>query len=542
MAFIRVQNLVKDENGLVTGGSAQILESIYVSGVKNHSRQSKRECLGKVIWLSDDGKEGIFLSPVRGLVGYNSASDAFFEVSGDDRRVAGNAKAFPEPLVHTVFGDAYLFLSYLEKEGFLAVLKAAFPEKGLYERLLSHLLHTILKDGSRIGCDDFIAKSFFSYLTGIAVPTLKTDSPYFTSMGDDRRKLAFFKAFVAYMRARDKDFGKGVYVDSTPLPNDIDDNPFNAFCSHGLAGGAVQSRLVLVLDQDTGFPVWFSFINGNVLDVSTTDFMAEDVRECLGIEIVSYVLDAGYPEKGLFRKYGIGSDKTLLVRMPDKKGYPFRETYRNCRTLFSNAKYVFCRGSHDYFGVRREVELFGSREYAYVFLDKLNAELKFNKWLRENGDDFGRMTDKEKNWRAVKDGFFILVANYSAEPQKILADYYGRTDIEGVFKTSKDFAGLLPLNKWNVRTVGGKILNDVISTIIILMLRDSLRVSKKDKKIQITTSEVFGRTQSWICLKQRNGELMIDVPRKQARECYEKLMISIPSSLKLDDVRKRFLL
>jgi hypothetical protein len=301
-------------------------------------------------------------------------------------------------------------------------------------------------------------------------------------MGDDRRKLAFFKAFVAYMRARDKGFGKGVYVDSTPLPNDIDDNPFNAFCSHGLAGGAVQSRLVLVLDQGTGFPVWFSFINGNVLDVSTTDFMAEDVKECLGIEIVSYVLDAGYPEKGLFRKYGIGSDKTLLVRMPDKKGYPFKETYRNCRTLFSNAKYVFCRGSHDYFGVCREVELFGSREYAYVFLDKLNAELKFNKWLRENGDDFSRMTDKEK------------------------------------------------------------ILNDVISTIIIIMLRDSLRVSKKDKKIQITTSEVFGRTQSWICLKQRNGELMIDVPRKQARECYEKLMISIPSSLKLDDVRKRFLL
>ena len=76
MAFIRVQKLVRDSNGNIISGSAAIKESRYIKdGGKFHSRQIVRERLGKVVWLSDDGKSGIFLSPKRGLVFYDSATD-----------------------------------------------------------------------------------------------------------------------------------------------------------------------------------------------------------------------------------------------------------------------------------------------------------------------------------------------------------------------------------------------------------------------------------------------------------------------------------
>ena len=55
-------------------------------------------------------------------------------------------------------------------------------------------------------------------------------------------------------------FGRACYMDSTPLPNDIDDNPFNALCSHGTGSPEIQMRLVLVIDSITGLPVWYELI------------------------------------------------------------------------------------------------------------------------------------------------------------------------------------------------------------------------------------------------------------------------------------------
>ncbi len=142
MAFIRVQKLVRDSDGNILSGSAAIKESRYVKdGGKFHSRQIVRERLGKVVWLARDGKSGIFLSPRRGLVSYDSVADSFDEVTRtDERLVGGGVDVFPETEVHTVFGDAHLLLCFLVKSGLAEVLKAAFPDEIERERVLCHIL------------------------------------------------------------------------------------------------------------------------------------------------------------------------------------------------------------------------------------------------------------------------------------------------------------------------------------------------------------------------------------------------------------------
>ena len=73
MAFIKAQKIVRDENGVITSGSAAIVDTVYIStGSKNHSKHNVREKLGKVLYLSEDRKSGIFMSPTRGLVEYNA--------------------------------------------------------------------------------------------------------------------------------------------------------------------------------------------------------------------------------------------------------------------------------------------------------------------------------------------------------------------------------------------------------------------------------------------------------------------------------------
>lgn len=138
MAFIRTQRLSFNEDGSVAHGTASIIDTEYVKGDKYHSKQVIRECLGKIIYISGDKKSGIFLSATRGLVEYNARTDSFQAVEKDDERISGTG-LFPQTEVHTVFGDTYMLLKFLEKAGLIPVLKSVFPKDGEYERLLCHI-------------------------------------------------------------------------------------------------------------------------------------------------------------------------------------------------------------------------------------------------------------------------------------------------------------------------------------------------------------------------------------------------------------------
>ena len=543
MPHIKWQKVVLNEDGSVKSGSAAVLDTVYDSKRKGNCSHPVREKLGRVVWKDSGGRSGIFLSPTRGLVEYNADSDTFLDVDRSDQRIS-DTDIFPDPVIHTVFGDSYLLLCFLEKCGLMRVIREAFSKNNDYERLLAHILHTILKNGSKISCDDFMEKSFASYvLDDIPVTSLGSDTMYFKMMGKDQSKMAFFQSFVKHMRRSDPKFGRGCYIDSTPLPNDIHDNPFNALCSHGVTSTSIQTRLVLILDQKTGLPVWFQIMPGNVLDFSTIMTVMGDVAESLDIRIDELVLDAGYVNKELIQSFNIDTEpyidedgevieKYMTARMPAKNGYPYKTLYHNTKNLFSNAKYEIIRQGHTYFGYRKEVTIFGCREYAYVYVDKDNALEGCRKYRYEHEKEYQALSDKDKNWYAVRYGYFILVSNKKLEPDQMLDEYYGRTDIETTFKTSKEYLDLLPLSKWTDQTVRGKILSDMICTIIYLQMR------KKLTRIGVSMPKLIGKTQSLMCTKKANGHIMIESPNKQVRQFYKDLDITVPSNIKLDEFRK----
>lgn len=528
MAFIKAQKIVRDVSGRITSGSASIVDAVYVStGNKAHSKQQVREKLGKVLYLSEDRKSGIFQSPTRGLVEYDASSDSFSAVDRDDPRI-NTETFFPQPEIHTVFGDTYLLLQFLEKCGLISILRNVFPKDEAYERVLCHLLHGILKDGSRISCDNFIQKSFASYVfRDVPVGSLHSDTRFFTILGNDRVKMSFFKSFVSAMQKDNPAFGKGCYVDSTPLPNDIDGNPFNALCCHGVSSSEVMTRLILVLDEASGLPVWYDIIPGNVLDINTVMTIVDDVADSLGIEIDSLVLDAGYVSKELVETFHIGTDKTMIGRMPARKGYPYKTLYWEVKDLIGRGKYEFVRKHHAYFGYRKEIDLFGCREYAYIYVDQYNALKRFSDYLSEHEDEYTDMKAKDKDWMTVKYGYFVLVSNKELTPKELLSEYFGRTDIEVVFKTSKEYLDLLPLSKWTDQTVRGKVLHDIMNTIGFLMLRKSLVQSGR------STSEIFGKCQALMCYRNNKGIVTVETPSKQVKEYYKLLHFTVPAHIEM---------
>ncbi len=535
MSFIKVQKLVRDENGNIVSGSAAVVDTIYGSFGSYHAKHIVRERLGKVILLSGDKKSGVFLSPIRGLVEYDAVADTFKPIEKNDGRLEIN-NLFPEPEVHTVFGDVYLLLKFLEKSSYLALLRSVFQKNEQYERVIVHILHGILKDGSRITADNFISKSFASYLLpDVAVSTLKSDTGFFAMLGDDKTRMSFFKAFVSMMRSKDPSFGKGCYVDSTPLPNDIENNPFNALSCHGVGSSDIMTRLILVLDENTGLPVWYDIIPGNVLDISTIMTVVNDVASSLAIEIDSLTLDAGYVSKEVVDAFHIGTHKKIIARMPARKGYPFKELYWDMKDLFSKGKYCFARKSHAYFGKRTEIDIFSHKEYAYVYVDKNNALSRYSTYLVEHSTEYEVMKDKDKDWLAVKYGYFVLISNIETSPEKLLELYFERTDIESVFKSSKEYLDILPLSKWTDTTVRGKILHDIINTII------RLEFLKETIESGISLSEIFGKCQSLMCFRNK-AMVTIEAPSKPVKKYFSLINEEIPSHVDLAKFKAKVLL
>lgn len=548
MAFIRTRKLKYDSNNKIVSGTAAIIESHYIPGnVKHHSRQVVREKLGKVVELYSN-KRGLFLSPTRGLVIYDSETDAFSDPVTKDKLSdvsedsSVHERVFPDANVHTVFGDAYLLLEVIKKTFMLDVLRNTFDEKVFFERFLCHLMHGILKDGSRITCDDFIAKSFASYIfRDVPLQSLKSDTQFFSIMGEDKTKLSFFRNYINVMRSEYPDFGKACFVDSTPLPNDID-SPFSALCSHGIASTAMQMRMVMVLDEASLRPIWFDIIPGNVLDINTLKHITKDIEISLDIHLNGFYLDAGYASKELIQSFKLQNnneeipEKKYLVRMPAKRGYPHRSLYTDMKELFSKSKYDFIRKGHSFFGKMKQVKIFGTDVYAYVFVDQYNALKGYTELLSKNPDKYDKLSSREKDWHKVKSGYFVLISNYLKKPAEILDDYFSRTQIETTFKSDKEYIKLLPLRKWNDTTIRGKILSDIIDSIIRQMAYDMGRGTI------YSMSAMIGKTQSLMCcIDSKDNTVYIDTPCKQVKEYYKGYGIPIPETINMTEYSAQIL-
>lgn len=119
------------------------------------------------------------------------------------------------------------------------------------------------------------------------------------------------------------------------------------------------------------------------------------------------MLDVGYVTKNVIGEFNAdsclpaGTDggkkpRTIVARMPAKKGCPHRNLYNETRHLYPNAKYEFIRKSHTYFGTVREITLFDLCMNAYVYVDKDNALTLDRKDREKDEDTYQKITMAEK--------------------------------------------------------------------------------------------------------------------------------------------------
>ena len=529
--------------GPMLKGSASIIDTVYNPEVKGNCEHPVLERLGKVLYVTS-GTSGIFKSADRGIVEYDLLTDVFQDVDKDDPRIA-HTGLNPTPKIRVDLGDAFLLLQSMADTGMLGVLQKAFPDSKQYQRVIAHLFHTVLKNSAHKACDEYISTSVLSYLLDdISIGSLKCDSAYFAMMGDVEVKASFFRAYIAYKRKTNPEFGRGCYVDSTPLPGDAKDNPFNAMCSHGTGGPTSQTRLALVLDEATSDIIWYTVVCGNVLDHTTFLKVQEEVELYLGLEINCFVLDAGYAyDSAIYRRFnttnlmredmdGVVRPHMLIVRMPSREDFPHAELYHKYKSQLFDVLNDFNRGGHTYFGVRDDTfDVKGNPEHCYVYLDKEKALSTNRHYMVSNPDEWESLSPEEKRWAAVKDGFFILVSNQKMEPCEMLDEYTGRAHIETIFKSGKEYLDILPLAKWTKERILGKILNDVIA---MVLYGDLLQQSGK---LGVALTRMINTLTVVECDRREDGGLNVSCVNKQCREWLEALGYVLPAHILIQDLK-----
>ena len=512
MPPVRAQEVVRDESGGIAGGSASVAGTGRVAGARYHSRQRVRERLGRVAGLSEGGRSGVFRSPTRGLVRYDADPDGLGPPGRGDGAPTDESSGLPEPPAHVVAGDCLPLLSVPGRSGLLGVLREAFPRDGDHGRPLAHLPRSPPRDGSRVPCDDLVARSAASHLLpDVSVPSPGSVSAYFHAMGSDAARVSLFRALVSAARASDPSLGTCCYVDPAPLLGGLADNPPDAFSSHGVGAAALRSRLVLVLDDATGIPVWYGVTPGDAAGAGTLARVREDVEATLGAAVSSAVPGAGYAARGL-----VGGEMRYLARMPARRGYPFKSMWHRARPRADRGKYLFVRGGHAYFGRHFVRGVLGARTHLYVYVDKDRALSCLRQARDGRPGEREAMPGRDKDWEGARGGLLVPMPDTGeTAPASALDAHLSRAGAGQVLEAARDHLRLPPAARRAETAMRGKVPRDVTRAVATPRVRRAVADAGRCR----SPTDPWGESPSPVCLG--NGPAL--VPGTPNRQCRQRL-------------------
>jgi len=308
-----------------------------------------------------------------------------------------------------------------------------------------------------------------------------------------------------------------VLIDSSGLPNSIH-FPLTAISNHN---GEISNevRLIYVVQQSTGLPIYFRYCPGNVIDVTTLIRCLAELKE-QGINTKFAILDAGYYTDDNINEL-FAHNVSFITRMKENLRLYKDLVADHLKTLDSRENLVEYNGRYVYLKCI-PCQLSGYNAYAYVGLD---IERKSS----EARNTFQRAKNKKMDAGLVHDaiqtqGIFVLVSSCRLAPADVLPLYYTRQQIEQVFDIVKNYADMLPLRVQTEETFRGHLLVTFIVTIVIKKLQNAL------KNTTMTPLSLFLNLRNQKC-KVYKDKVITQEAFKKAKDCYDLFCIKCPVSI-----------
>ena len=370
-----------------------------------------------------------------------------------------------KPLV-VDFGDAW-FLDHIMAASGLKRVFANTCQKDA-DTLLSLISFKLLNDGTNFYAERWREGNYAKYLYPNAQLQSQRISEFMEKLGEEVAKRAFFDMYIPYLKAM-PGISYNLLIDSTGLPNDIHFD-YAAISNHN---GTIsrETRLIYVVERDTGIPIYYRFVAGNIVDISTLR-VTINILKAQGIDVHHSILDAGYSsEKNL--KALLGLQIPFLTRLPENM--KTKKYLKEHGADVMNETNSFKFGGRRVFMKQDTYDVGGIECYAYIAVDFERQHDEQRRYLNKRDE-----RKQHKNGKAMDEmGFFVLLSSVKMDVKDVLPLYYMRQSIEQTFDYAKNDVDLLPLRTHKTETFRGHLLLSFMATATLLAVKRQLGAKKK---------------------------------------------------------------
>ncbi|MDX1924192.1 MAG: transposase [Rickettsiaceae bacterium] len=363
------------------------------------------------------------------------------------------------------FGDGFLLNEFIKKSSIYSIMNskkfASLPE------LIPLIIYRIITCSAMYNAEIWSEGNVTGLLHKNANLSSQNISKVLRKLSSERLQRDFFKEYLAEFCSISEDSKtEGVIIDATSLPNEINSS-FNAW---GRSDNTIekQFRFMCIVDQFTKKPLFYRFLPGNLVDVSTLQSTILELKE-MGVSSSFVLLDAGYcSEANILELYNKKID--FLTRLPaDRKLY--KQLLRKHIGKIETASNAIRYNNRTIFILKAEADLYGQKGYAYIALDLTRKSKEVDKALTLRSED---ETEAELQDKFDRAGVMMLISSKDIAQKDVIETYYTRQTIEQIFGFFKSDLESLPIRRHNDDTIRGFLFLQFLALIIYIEFRKCL--------------------------------------------------------------------
>jgi hypothetical protein len=500
-----------------TKSNGVVYASVYESYREGGKVKTKRlDTLGRVI----DKERGIF-----------SKSGKQFVYTVKEGRASLPDDYNPESVIPERenlildFGDTFFVEQYLENQPFYNVIRETLPEEN--DTLIALVLYRILTSKQ----SNWHAKAWYegnyAYLSyPRANLTSQNITRVLTKLGNEGLQRDFFERYLACVyNSHD---AAGILVDSTGVPNATKMDITQISNHNGDISREV--RVIYVLDRNSGMPIYFRYVAGNIIDVSTLITTVSEIQQ-YGVQINYAILDAGYfSEKNADELFK--NNIPFITRVAPNKSV-FKDNVSLHLDGLMSQKYAFRYGERLVYIKKIPVTVCDHHAYLYLCMDE-DVYLMNHKKTVLNGLE--NNYDIETTDAALKRlGLFALLSSEELKEEELLPVYYTRQQVEQVFDITKNYADLLPIRVQSEEAFAGHLLVCFIATIILQKIQHDLKLKRSKKSKELNSESIWGYLRNQKCKVYKDYAIPQEA-RKEVNAIYDIFKINCPYKIPLTSI------
>lgn len=409
------------------------------------------------------------------------------------------------------FGDSFIIQEILSGTEFISLIENTFAEDA--DTLLSLLTYRLCYTGAMMYAETWYEGSYAKLQYKNAKVSSQRISDFLKFIGEEQIQRSFFREYLSGFSIAKK----GIIFDATSLPNQIH-NPLTAW---GRSGEEIdkQIRFLLVVDKDTGSPLYFRTLPGNIVDVSTLVNTVDELQR-YNIKDTFVYMDAGFfSEENITEMYA--NKLHFLTRLPAGR-IIYKELIRTEIKDLESPRHAVKYGMRGLCVKQKKMEIFGKKAYVHIVLDPERKGREVTRLLLESADEKSENMD-ELEYEYMTRGIMILVSSFEIPKKDVVPLYYTRQAAEMLFGFSKDDLGALPLRVHSEAAIHGLMFLQFITLIAFTRLKNKFGK-------EYTVEEVLMNMRNLKCKIYQKEAVTGELTRKQ-KDITEMLNIMVPKTL-----------